>query len=89
MENNKHLVTCGDCGKVNTADNNAEEIKCRFCEYTSEPCDFPDYQLDTYLGDIKDLITNLGWDYQRMSQSGKETYMELCDLLGMDEGYLD
>ena len=32
MENNKHLVTCGDCGKVNTADNNAEEIKCRFCE---------------------------------------------------------
>tara|TARA_B110000977_G_scaffold193580_1_gene268750 strand:- start:275 stop:529 length:255 start_codon:yes stop_codon:yes gene_type:complete len=84
MENNKHLVTCGDCGKVNKADNNAEEIKCRFCGYTSEPCDFPDYPLYMCLGDIKVLVSSLGWDYQRMSQSGKEVYMELCDLLDID-----
>ena len=28
------------------------------------------------------LIDDLGWDYQRMSRSGKETYDEIQQLLG-------
>ena len=29
------------------------------------------------------LIGDLGWDYDRMSTSGQETYNKLCDLLGI------
>ena len=31
---------------------------------------------------LKNLIDDLGWDYQRMSRSGKETYDEIQQLLG-------
>ena len=35
------------------------------------------------LGDkLITLITDLGWDYQRMSRSGKEVYDEIQQLLG-------
>ena len=35
------------------------------------------------LGDkLLTLITDLGWDYQRMSRSGKEVYDEIQQLLG-------
>jgi hypothetical protein len=37
------------------------------------------------LADIKDLIEDLGWDYDRMSSSGKQTYDTLCKLLGISE----
>ena len=37
------------------------------------------------LADIKDLIEDLGWEYDRMSSSGKETYDKLCKLLGFSE----
>lgn len=33
------------------------------------------------IGDIKDLVQDLGWDYDRMSSSGKETYDKLCEIL--------
>jgi hypothetical protein len=33
------------------------------------------------LQDIKDLVEDLGWDYERMSSSGQETYDKLCELL--------
>ena len=33
------------------------------------------------LADIKDLIEDLGWEYDRMSSSGQETYDKLCELL--------
>ena len=38
------------------------------------------------------LITDLGWEYQRMGVSGRETYDEICHLLGMipeDEVYME
>ena len=38
------------------------------------------------------LIDDLGWDYQRMSSSGRETYDEICHLLNMipeDEVYME
>ena len=45
------------------------------------------------LGDkLLSLITDLGWDYQRMSMRGRETYDEICHLLGMipeDEVYME
>lgn len=33
------------------------------------------------IADVKDLITDLGWDYDRMSTSGQEVYDKLCELL--------
>jgi len=45
------------------------------------------------LGDkLITLITDLGWEYQRMGMSGRETYDEICHLLGMipeDEVYME
>ena len=38
------------------------------------------------------LITDLGWEYQRMGMSGRETYDEICHLLNMipeDEVYME
>ena len=32
--------------------------------------------------DFIDLLSELGWDYQRMSCSGRETYDEIQQLLG-------
>ena len=32
-------------------------------------------------GDLIDLIDELGWDYQRMSSSGREIYDQICHLL--------
>ena len=33
------------------------------------------------IGDIKDLVEDLGWEYDRMSSSGQETYDKLYNLL--------
>ena len=37
---------------------------------------------------IMQLIVDLDWEYDRMSESGKETYDELCKLLGIEEPVL-
>lgn len=36
------------------------------------------------IGDIKDLVIDLGWDYQRMSQGGQEVYEKLCEILDIE-----
>lgn len=36
-------VTCGRCGALNTHDLNQEDVTCQSCNFTSDPCDFPDY----------------------------------------------
>ena len=39
-----------------------------------------------------DLLSDLGWDYQRMSRSGRETYDEIMQMLGViepDEVYME
>ena len=33
-------------------------------------------------GDLIDLIDELGWDYQRLGESGREIYDKICHLLG-------
>ena len=42
--------------------------------------------------DFIDLLGDLGWEYQRMGRSGRETYDEICHLLNMipeDEVYME
>ena len=39
-----------------------------------------------------DLLSDLGWDYQSMTSSGRETYDQICHLLNMipeDEVYME
>ena len=41
---------------------------------------------------LSTLIDELGWDYQRMSSSGREIYDKICHLLGSipeDEVYME
>ena len=41
---------------------------------------------------LKTLLDNLGWDYQRMSRSGREVYDEIMQMLGIiepDEVYME
>lgn len=38
-----NLVNCGNCGSPFLHRTNHEEIECPFCDFRSEPCDFPDH----------------------------------------------
>jgi len=33
------------------------------------------------IADVKDLVIDLGWDYDRMSSSGQQVYDKLCEML--------
>ena len=49
-------------------------------------------KVNTYGDKLHSLIDDLGWEYQRMGRSGRETYDEICHLLGMipeDEVYME
>ena len=35
------------------------------------------------LTDIRELVEDLGWEYDRMSQSGQKTYDKLCSIFGI------
>lgn len=37
-----NIVTCGMCGDVLLHKLEVTEVKCPYCGYMSEPCDFPD-----------------------------------------------
>lgn len=39
--------------------------------------------MEKKLKTIKSLVSDLGWDYQRMSQSGKDVYNKLCNELNI------
>ena len=41
-------------------------------------------KLNHKLEEAKTLIFNMGWDYDRMSQSGQQLYNELCLLLNIE-----
>ena len=38
-----NLVDCGNCGSTLIHESFQGDITCPFCEYISEPCDFPDH----------------------------------------------
>ena len=42
-------------------------------------------KLNLKLEVIKSELMDLGWEYQRMSSSGQETYNELCKQFGLPE----
>ena len=49
-------------------------------------------RVNEYGDKLHSLIDDLGWEYQRMGRSGRETYDEICHLLGMipeDEVYME
>ena len=49
-------------------------------------------KVNKYGDKLHSLIDDLGWEYQRMGMSGRETYDEICHLLGMipeDEVYME
>jgi hypothetical protein len=43
-----NLVTCGDCGEVLLHRLRDTEITCPYCNFTSEPCDFPDLIIEKF-----------------------------------------
>ena len=49
-------------------------------------------KVNIYGDKLHSLIDDLGWEYQRMGMSGRETYDEICHLLNMipeDEVYME
>ena len=49
-------------------------------------------KVNKYGDKLHSLIDTLGWEYQRMGRSGRETYDEICHLLNMipeDEVYME
>ena len=49
-------------------------------------------KVNKYGDKLHSLIDDLGWEYQRMGMSGRETYDEICHLLNMipeDEVYME
>ena len=49
-------------------------------------------RINKYGDKLHSLIDDLGWEYQRMGISGRETYDEICHLLNMipeDEVYME
>ena len=49
-------------------------------------------RVNEYGDKLHSLIDDLGWEYQRMGRSGRETYDEICHLLNMipeDEVYME
>lgn len=39
---------------------------------------------DKQLEKVKDLVDDLGWEHQRMSSSGQDSYEKLCRVLGWE-----
>jgi hypothetical protein len=40
--------------------------------------------MEAKLKRIQTFVSDLGWDYDRMSQSGKEVYEKLCNELNIE-----
>jgi hypothetical protein len=50
IDSGVNIVTCGQCGDVLLHRLSDEEVTCPLCDFTSDPCDFPDLiiQKNTY-----------------------------------------
>jgi len=46
LDSGVNIVTCGNCGDVLLHQRDDIEISCPYCQFTSEPCDFPDLIID-------------------------------------------
>lgn len=45
---------------------------------------FTQDEIQDLLEDVQHLVSDLGFDYARLSNSGREVYDELCDKLNID-----
>lgn len=67
------------------------QLRCVQCTYTlkkEKTMTKVNYYISkTKLEKIQNLVNDLGWDYDRMSSSGQETYDELCKVLGLEMDY--
>ena len=52
-----NLVDCGSCGSTFLHRTSHEELECPFCDYRSEPCDFPDH-FHKGFSELYDLYTD-------------------------------
>lgn len=41
-------------------------------------------QAETLIAEIQDLVIDLGWDFDRMSSCGQDTYTKLCTKLNIE-----
>jgi len=45
---------------------------------------FTQDEIQDLLRDVQTLVADIGWEYERMSRCGKDTYDELCEKLGIE-----
>lgn len=41
-------------------------------------------EIQDLLKDVRFLVSDLGWDYERLTRGGQDIYDELCNKLGID-----
>jgi len=41
-------------------------------------------EIQDLIGELRGLVSDLGFEYERLSRSGKNIYDELCELLDID-----
>lgn len=41
-------------------------------------------EIQELLQDVRVLVNDLGWDYERLTRGGQGIYNELCNKLGID-----
>ena len=74
-----NIVNCGNCGEVLlhriTEDN--EDIQCPYCDFKSEPCDFPDF---LYRG----METSEAFDEEELPKVAKNLLDDAVDKITMD-----
>lgn len=49
-----NLVNCGRCDSILFHDTKDEEIECPYCNFKSDPSDFPDYIYDGMVNNLCD-----------------------------------
>ncbi len=66
----RKFVYCGNCSHLNAVDDMELEHTCTECKYSSEPCEFPDYEHLLTIAcryAIFEIPTSTGFDYSEFS----------------------
>ena len=80
---NIHMTLKRD--KKDSEFDNINQVKSEIITWLEDLGFFVDFNTETYhekFEELKNLVDDLGWDYDRMSSSGQETYDKLCKVLG-------
>jgi len=84
-----NLVDCGSCGSTFIHRTSHEELECPFCDYRSEPCDFPDHFHDGFADSTTKTMTREEKieryvDAVVQDMDWKTMYLSICDFLYED-----